>query len=156
MQNAIVQIHYDNPSNIAGLTDSSGIRMYITDQLRQYDAGLMFFGINIPDVTVPAGKKFCEISLKFPGVPSYHMAGTCSQVQTSALTNTMNVFASCPHMHLLGKKFLEISCKFQENNYGQITIVTVNTWEPWDLLTIMTLIPNVSTPPMPPLPKEIQ
>ena len=54
-QNAIVQIHYDNPSMIEGFVDSSGVRMYITDQIRQYDAGLMWFGVDLKDISIPKG-----------------------------------------------------------------------------------------------------
>ncbi len=37
-----VQIHYDNPNSHTGIVDNSGVRIYYTDQLRQYDAGKFF------------------------------------------------------------------------------------------------------------------
>ena len=35
---------------------------------------------------------------------NYHQAGTCSQRLTEGIPNTLNVFGSCPHMHLIGKQ----------------------------------------------------
>merc|ERR1711931_37288 len=33
----ILQMHYDNPTRMTGVTDNSGMRIYYTDDLRQYD-----------------------------------------------------------------------------------------------------------------------
>jgi len=39
-----IQIHYDNPTLISGLVDSSGFSIFYTNQLRQFDAGILQLG----------------------------------------------------------------------------------------------------------------
>lgn len=39
-----LKIYYDNPSNDAGVSDSSGVTLYYTSNLRAHDAGVMSFG----------------------------------------------------------------------------------------------------------------
>ena len=39
-----IQMHYDNPDSISGMVDNSGLRMYYTPELRQYDAGVIIMG----------------------------------------------------------------------------------------------------------------
>ncbi|XP_031575456.1 DBH-like monooxygenase protein 1 homolog, partial [Actinia tenebrosa] len=43
----ILEIHYDNPQRKSGIKDSSGLRFYYTDSLRQYDAGILWAGWNV-------------------------------------------------------------------------------------------------------------
>ncbi|XP_064605912.1 DBH-like monooxygenase protein 1 [Liolophura sinensis] len=40
----VMETHYDNPSNHAGIRDSSGLRLILTPELRQYDAGVFQTG----------------------------------------------------------------------------------------------------------------
>ncbi|CAF4083643.1 unnamed protein product [Rotaria sordida] len=40
----MVQIHYDNPQQISNRRDSTGIRYYLGNQLRQHDLGYLTFG----------------------------------------------------------------------------------------------------------------
>jgi hypothetical protein len=35
-----MEVHYDNQELTEGIYDTSGLRMYYTDQLRPYDVGL--------------------------------------------------------------------------------------------------------------------
>jgi hypothetical protein len=35
-----MEVHYDNQEFAEGIYDTSGVRMYYTDQLRPYDIGL--------------------------------------------------------------------------------------------------------------------
>ncbi|CAF4976183.1 unnamed protein product, partial [Rotaria sp. Silwood1] len=40
----MIKMHYDNPRLTSNLRDSSGIRFYLGDELRQYDIGYVLFG----------------------------------------------------------------------------------------------------------------
>lgn len=40
----MVEIHYNNEHSVAGLRDSSGLRITYTDRLRAHDAGIMELG----------------------------------------------------------------------------------------------------------------
>jgi dopamine beta-monooxygenase len=50
----ILQVHYDNPNDDAGMVDSSGFRIYYTSTLRANDAGVLEIG----DPKVTAGPQF--------------------------------------------------------------------------------------------------
>mmetsp|Transcript_24145 Transcript_24145/g.60701 ORF Transcript_24145/g.60701 Transcript_24145/m.60701 type:complete len:429 (+) Transcript_24145:230-1516(+) len=39
-----IQIHYDNPSKVPGMLDSSGFAILYTEDMRQYDAGILQLG----------------------------------------------------------------------------------------------------------------
>jgi len=88
----ILQIHYNNPQAITGLTDSSGIRMYLSTHIRQYNAGFLFFGVDTAQISIPAGQ------------PEWTMNGSCPKTATNGIVNPLNVFAVGPHMHLHGKQ----------------------------------------------------
>ena len=54
----VLEIHYDNPEFIEGLVDDSGVRIYYTPQLRQYDAGTIMLGDIYPSfLPIEAGKQ---------------------------------------------------------------------------------------------------
>lgn len=40
----VLQVHYDNRALISGMVDTSGIRVYYTDQLRTHDATALTIG----------------------------------------------------------------------------------------------------------------
>ncbi|XP_064597489.1 DBH-like monooxygenase protein 1 homolog [Liolophura sinensis] len=42
----LMEIHYDNPQLKSGIVDSSGLRIIFTQELRQYDAGILSTGTN--------------------------------------------------------------------------------------------------------------
>ena len=39
-----LEIHYDNPTLVPGVLDSSGVRVYYTSQLREHDLGVLSVG----------------------------------------------------------------------------------------------------------------
>ena len=41
----MLEVHYNNPSKRSGIHDESGMRMYFTSKLRQFDAGIMELGL---------------------------------------------------------------------------------------------------------------
>jgi len=66
--------------------------MYLTKNLRQYDAGLAFVGFSPSKVSVP------------PRQDAWHMSGTCAPFFTQKWQHELNVFANMHHMHYQGKK----------------------------------------------------
>jgi dopamine beta-monooxygenase len=56
MVQAVLQIHYDNYDNRDKAIDSSGITLFTTERLRQYDAGLLVVGAYLEAIRLPPGK----------------------------------------------------------------------------------------------------
>ncbi|KAK3792767.1 hypothetical protein RRG08_023100 [Elysia crispata] len=56
----MLETHYDNPRMRSGYVDSSGMRMYLTSQLRQHDAGILLIGVNVDEYHIipPYEKSF--------------------------------------------------------------------------------------------------
>ena len=90
----VLEIHYDNQNLRDDIIDSSGIRIYYTDVLRKYDAGIMEIGLeyNSKNSIPPRNEKF-------------NLNGYCLSDCTSlGLSNEITVFASQLHTHLTGRK----------------------------------------------------
>jgi hypothetical protein len=83
-----LQIHYDNPLEEGGHVDSSGVDIYVTDQLRPNRAGGYVLG-TIDGLDIP------------PDESDWEVIATCD---TSSLTGPINVFASFLHAHYLGRR----------------------------------------------------
>lgn len=62
----MLKIHYDNPELVEDIVDSSGYRLYVTDQLRKYDASILEVG------SVPDYRLFIP-----PGLSNLVMSGHC-------------------------------------------------------------------------------
>ncbi|XP_070572311.1 DBH-like monooxygenase protein 1 homolog [Ptychodera flava] len=95
----MVEIHYDNPDNLDNIYDSSGIRIYYTPTLRDYDASLLSIGQQVsPKQVIP------------PGVEEFRNYGHCLAELTqegfidraTGNRTDVNVFAVALHEHLLG------------------------------------------------------
>ncbi|XP_035534420.1 DBH-like monooxygenase protein 2 homolog [Morone saxatilis] len=93
-----LEIHYNNPNNHSGRTDSSGLRLYYADQLRQHDVGIMTTGVlqfgNL-DYNIP------------PKAPQFRTYGVCNTTMFYKLVNPfpeLEVFAVLMHTHLAGRK----------------------------------------------------
>jgi hypothetical protein len=80
----VLQLHYNNALNIAGAQDQSGFDLCTTEQLRQYDAGVVAFG---------------SINFKIPPRASY--AVTCDYTLPNDFRN-VKFFSASAHMHKLG------------------------------------------------------
>ncbi|XP_064602687.1 DBH-like monooxygenase protein 1 [Liolophura sinensis] len=114
----LMEVHYDNPRLLSGMRDSSGLRLIMTSQLRQYDAGILYMGMNVWDshVIPPYYKEFLS-------------EGACSSDCLSQgmgnQTDKLNVFAAILHSHLAGHKIRlrhirdgkELDVLAQDNNY---------------------------------------
>jgi hypothetical protein len=95
LQAFIVQIHYDNPQFVPNIRDNSGLRIYYTNTLRRYDAGLLELG----DITLTA-KNIPPLTAK----TSYEF--TCPGSCSSRFPTDITVFADFLHMHEIGKSMV--------------------------------------------------
>nr|CAH0102169.1 unnamed protein product [Daphnia galeata] len=89
----MLEVHYNNPPMRGDWVDSSGLRMWYTSHLRQYDAGVMELGLEYTDkMAIP------------PGQDSYTLTGYClPQCTAVSLPKTgITIFGSQLHTHLLG------------------------------------------------------
>ena len=85
LQYVVLQIHYNNPEMKSGYVDSSGIRIWHTPTLRQYDAGLISIG-----TTVNPYGQFIP-----PGIDYTKNSGFCRSDCTSAgIQGTNNIHFS--------------------------------------------------------------
>jgi hypothetical protein len=100
MKYGVLQIHYNNPSHIMGLLDSSGFSLRVKPfDAALSDAGFMFFGAMIDKLRLPANKRnvgiraVCARSLSsmIPPASNYAAGAQGYTVVTSFL-----------HMHMLG------------------------------------------------------
>ncbi|KAL7388098.1 hypothetical protein ABVT39_006959 [Epinephelus coioides] len=93
-----LEIHYNNPNSDENRTDSSGLRLHYTAELRQNDVGILHTGVMISHRTpynIP------------PGAAQFHTYGVCNTSLFSQLVNPvpdLHVFAVMLHTHLAGRK----------------------------------------------------
>ncbi|KAL9979555.1 hypothetical protein ACROYT_G017233 [Oculina patagonica] len=98
-RNFLLEMHYDNPENVAGQVDSSGVRIYYTDKLRKYDSGCL-----------AAGVKTDEWHIIPPKQKDWMSVGYCTEKCTNSILKStslpgggINVFAALLHTHLAGR-----------------------------------------------------
>uniref|UniRef100_A0A665TQH7 Monooxygenase, DBH-like 1, like n=1 Tax=Echeneis naucrates TaxID=173247 RepID=A0A665TQH7_ECHNA len=98
-----LEIHYNNLNLEEGMTDSSGLRLHYTNQLRQHDVGILTTGV----------MPFKHVQYNIPPkAPEFHTYGMCntslfSQVYSSLLAYPvpdLQLFAVLLHTHLAGRK----------------------------------------------------
>ncbi|CAF3360809.1 unnamed protein product [Rotaria socialis] len=90
----MVQMHYDNPNLLSNRTDSSGIRFYLGNKLRQYDLGYLTFGTDSSAVALaipPKAERFV--------VDGYCTANATQNFPEEGIT----VISTFPHTHLQGR-----------------------------------------------------
>ncbi|KAK0406278.1 hypothetical protein QR680_018475 [Steinernema hermaphroditum] len=90
----MVEIHYNNEAKRSDYVDNSGFKITYSDQLRQFDAGIMEVGLIYSDAnSIPAGQGAFPIS------------GHCVADCTAKFPfDGIFVFASQLHAHLTGRK----------------------------------------------------
>ncbi|XP_050547075.1 dopamine beta-hydroxylase-like [Daktulosphaira vitifoliae] len=91
----MLEVHYNNPGLIKGIVDSSGIRLYITPNLRKYDAAVVELGLEYTDkMAIP------------PNQSDFTLSGYCISECTaeSIPPSGIEVFGSQLHTHLTGTK----------------------------------------------------
>lgn len=88
-----IEVHYNNPDEVGGTIDSSGMRIKFVEKLRKYDAAVMELGLEYTDkMAIPPGQ------LAFP-LSGYCIA-ECTKVALPKAGIT--VFGSQLHTHLRG------------------------------------------------------
>lgn len=86
-----LQVHWNNPMNVAGYTDESGMRIHYTPRLRLYDMGIMWLGQYL--LFIP------------PRVQNTTLTTQCNPTCSKHIVpHQLNISASIVHMHLLGKQ----------------------------------------------------
>jgi dopamine beta-monooxygenase len=107
-----LEMHYNNPNLVAGVIDSSGMRIKFIDKLRKFDAAVMELGLEYTDkMAIPPGE------LAFP------LSGYCiAECTKIALPNDgITVFGSQLHTHLRGvrgKIFIKkLLINYYENDF---------------------------------------
>jgi hypothetical protein len=85
-----LQVHYNNPLGVSGEVDSSGFDFYVTNDLRENNAGTLVFG-DIEGIEIP------------PGLPAHEHTMTCrSEVTEAQFPGPLHVFGTSMHAHNLG------------------------------------------------------
>lgn len=111
----VLQVHYDNPKLKKGVVDSSGLRIFYTDQLREIDAGVIMVGSSVsPNMLIPPGQEWTTVGI---------CSGDCTE--KSFPKDGIRVFQGLLHSHLLGHSITirqirngrELPIVFQDMNY---------------------------------------
>eukprot|EP00755_Sulcionema_specki_P014380 Sspe_Gene.56490::Locus_31084_Transcript_1_1_Confidence_1.000_Length_3036::g.56490::m.56490/K00503/DBH; dopamine beta-monooxygenase len=90
-----VQIHYYNPSGVAGVRDSSGLRLRVTPHLRRENAGMLLLGLNLSPSYPPIP----------PGVTSHLVRNRCAGCLGLAFDrDEVTVIGAMYHAHLQATK----------------------------------------------------
>lgn len=93
----LMEMHYDNPTYQADLIDSSGLRLFYTPVLREYDAGVIETGVWVSLYhMIP------------PSLPEYISEGHCTteclqEALELEMPSGIHVFAVLLHSHLAGQ-----------------------------------------------------
>jgi len=122
-QYVILQMHYTNEMNVDGLQDTSGLAIYRTNQLRQYETGTFLFGTI--GVTVPGN------------MASVTLSGICNDTMTRSLLppQGVTIFASFLHAHERGRRIWTNVIR----NGKVVTTIGNNQNYDFNLQTVQTL-----------------
>ncbi|CAF2018482.1 unnamed protein product [Rotaria magnacalcarata] len=100
----MIKIRYDNPRLTSNLRDSSGIRFYLGNELRQYDLSYLVFGtLSSPEsLAIP------------PNAEQFIVDSYCPPEATRNLpASGINIVSALPHTHLQG---ISVWTKLIRNN----------------------------------------
>ncbi|GFO17707.1 DBH-like monooxygenase protein 1 [Plakobranchus ocellatus] len=112
----LMETHYDNPRMRSDYVDDSGLRLYLTKELRQHDGGVLMAGVQVSGYQIIP-----------PYEKSFLSQGICDTacISESLGDTEMRVFANVLHAHLLGVKLrtrhfrngVELPPIQEDNNY---------------------------------------
>ncbi|KAK3781429.1 hypothetical protein RRG08_019055 [Elysia crispata] len=112
----VMETHYDNPMMRRDYVDDSGLRVYLTRQLRQYDGGVLMAGVHVDAHQIIP-----------PYDPHFLSTGYCDAacIGEALGDDEIHVFANVLHAHLLGSKLrtrhfrngVELPPVQEDNNY---------------------------------------
>lgn len=97
----VLETHYENPREIRGNTDRSGVRIHYTDTMRKHEAGTLRIG----DVSVSLASETVSTDVKYQF--------TCPSECTKRMNGPINIFMDGFHMHKTGRAVF--TNKFDEN-----------------------------------------
>lgn len=97
--NYFLELHYDNPENIEGRKDNSGVRFYYTPHLREYDAGTMTVGEGVSSYMMIPPKQESWLTKGYCPKECYQKTFE----STSLPEKGIKLFASFLHTHLQGR-----------------------------------------------------
>jgi len=93
---AVLQVHYDNPQSQNIFRDRSGVKLYLDDRIRQYNAGFVFLGLPNSRIAIP------------PGQVTWHQSGVCGPDQTNRISKNplgkLKIFSYAMHQHYIGRQ----------------------------------------------------
>jgi dopamine beta-monooxygenase len=90
-----IEVHYDNPEFVAGIIDSSGVKLYYTPTVRQYDQGVLSLGDPRVDVQ--------PVVLSVAGGLTQHSFFCPANCTQNYFGQEVTVYAEALHMHQNGK-----------------------------------------------------
>ncbi|RDD36647.1 DBH-like monooxygenase protein 1-like protein [Trichoplax sp. H2] len=130
----VIEMHYDNPEEKAGIVDNSGFRIYYTKQIRKYDIGVLTLGHLITATMAIPEKQ-----------SSWNITGYCPQFCTDrALYNPgINIFGVFFHTHLAG---IALSTRHFRNG-KELPAIAVNKHYDFNYQEIVYLKNNVIVSP---------
>ncbi|CAG5129718.1 unnamed protein product [Candidula unifasciata] len=103
----VLQVHWNNPELISGLTDTSGLVLHYTPVLRPHDAGVLI-----------TGSSMFSLPLEQPEVL---VKSTCSgQCTHQQMTGPVNITSAWNHMHYSGIK-MNIEVTWDKHHVTNIT-----------------------------------
>ena len=112
----MLETHYDNPAYHAPLIDSSGLRIRYTDQLREYDTGMLLLGseVNFLQFIPPRQSLFRSVG---------HCTADCTS--QGLPESGIKIISGVLHSHLAGRKMrlrhvrngIELPTIMEDNNY---------------------------------------
>ena len=85
-----MQMHYDNYHRESGLIDNSGIRVFMTTQLRPYDMGTFTMGSRIKLLSIPPKQSSYEVVTHCPPQPTANCP-LCELTQWKEFTDGTNL-----------------------------------------------------------------
>ena len=104
-----LEIHYSNPSNTVGQTDSSGFKIDFTSNLRAYNMGTLTLGTPEDEIAIPAN------------APSTVFSNTCSSRCVNKLpADGINIVYTLLHGHMLMNK-IRMEIKFSNGTVDNTT-----------------------------------
>ncbi|XP_061609405.1 DBH-like monooxygenase protein 2 homolog isoform X2 [Phyllopteryx taeniolatus] len=138
-----LEIHYSNPNGESGRTDSSGLRLHYTDQLRPHDVGVLSAGVS------PSRRIDYDIP---PRAAKFRTYGVCNTSLFSQIINPvpdLHVFAVTMYTHAAGREvrvghfrngeqigFLGVNPNYDFNSQEVSRLGSIETIEPGDDIVV--------------------
>ena len=100
----LLEIHYDNPKKLTGVTDSSGVSMVLTEDTVEHEAGVLMVGDGGAFPSFPSGHTLDGIHIP-PNQQDYTYSTDCPSACTERMIphgHPLNVFATSAHAHQSG------------------------------------------------------